>query len=188
MNPYQNHSDSELIALIIEGEKNVFEVIYQKYALDLYRFARKNIPLKEDCEEIVQDVFESLWVKRTGLQHLTSLRPYLFKMVKYKIVDYLRHSLVRRKYEEHYLLFEDVYDNLTGQINEGIDFQTLLAKSIEELPTRCQTAFRLRISENMAYKDIAETMQISTKAVEKHISAALQHMRDAYANAYKASS
>ena len=61
-------------------------------------YVRRSIPVKEDCEEIVQEVFESLWIKHEGLHHVTALRAYLFKMVKYKIVDYIRHSLVKKKY------------------------------------------------------------------------------------------
>ena len=188
MNSIRQHTDQELITLLIQGDRQAFTTIYRENATDLITYVKRSVSVKEDWEEIVQDAFESLWTKHEGLHHVTELRAYLFKMVKYKIVDYLRHSLVKRKYEEHYLLFETVYDNLNDQVNEGIDFQALLDRSIGQLPTRCQVAFRLRIHENLPYKDIAERMEISTSAVEKHISAALQHMREAYQNAYKTSS
>jgi len=67
MTLFQNHDDSELVELLIQGDKKAFETIYKRYASDLYRFARKNIPLKEDCEEMVQEVFESLWIRRENL-------------------------------------------------------------------------------------------------------------------------
>ena len=187
MNQFRDYTDQELIALLIQGDKQAFTIIYKENASALLNYVRRSIPVKEDCEEIVQEVFESLWIKHEELHHVTALRAYLFKMVKYKIVDYIRHSLVKKKYEEHYILFETVYENLSEAMNDPTDFQLLLDKSISELPDRCQAAFRLRLHDNLPYKDIAERMQISTKTVEKHISAALQHLRSAYQNTYKAS-
>lgn len=170
--------DKEL-ALLIGGSRKAFEAIYHTYAAALINFAQKSIPTKEDCEEIVQEVFESLWAKHQTLHHLTSLRPYLFKMVKYKIVDYIRHSAVKKKYEAHYLLFARA-DNLTHTARDPAEIQSLIDKSVGTLPDRCQTAFRLRFDENLSYKDIAVHMNISTKTVEKHISAALHHLRNVY--------
>ena len=166
------------LALLIGGSRKAFEVIYHTYALALINFARKSIPSKEDCEEIVQEVFESLWAKHTTLHHLTSLRAYLFKMVRYKIVDYIRHSAVKKKYEAHYLLFARVDNSGPGKADPA-EIQSLINNSVLTLPCRCQTAFRLRFDENLSYKDIAVHMNISTKTVEKHISAALQHLRNA---------
>lgn len=169
--------DREL-ALLIGGNRKAFEEIYHAYAVALINFARKSIPNKEDCEEIVQEVFESLWAKHATLQHLTSMRAYLFKMVRHKIVDYIRHSAVKKKYEAHYLLFARV-DNSDPAKSDRSEIHELIDHSVRTLPDRCQTAFRLRFDENLSYKDIADHMNISTKTVEKHISAALQHLRNA---------
>ena len=185
MSPYRDYKDTELVPLLIRGDREAFAVIYQTHAAALLNYARKSISAKEDCEEIVQEIFESLWVRRQALQHVTSLRAYLFKMVRYKIVDYIRHCLVKRKYEAHYILFEAVYDNLNEASNDPSEIQLLIEKSVSELPERCQTAFRLRLHDNLPYKDIALRMNISTKTVEKHISAALHHLRSAYQDAYK---
>lgn len=186
MKQYRDHTDKELVALLTQGHRGAFAAIYKANVSSLLNYVRRSIPLKEDCEEIVQEIFESLWKRREGLHHITSLRAYLFTMVKYKIVDYIRHNLVKRRYEENYVLFGPVYDHLSETINEPSDFQLLIDKSIAELPERCQLAFRLRLQDNLPYKDIAQCMGISTRTVEKHISAALRHLRSVYQNSYKA--
>ena len=71
-----------------------FEQIYQKYAAVLLRAAQHNIPSRVDCEEIVQDVFVSLWERRESLE-IVSLRAYLLKAVRYKIIRYFQHRKVR---------------------------------------------------------------------------------------------
>ena len=182
-----DHTDLELVSLLKQGDRIAFAYVYNKNITGLLAYVRRSISLKEDCEEIVQDVFESLWSRRETLHHVTSIRGYLFKMVKYKIVDYLRHSLVKKRYEEHYVFFAEVFENLNDSFEETSNFQVLVEKRISELPNRCQTAFRLRLHDNLPYKEIADRMKISTSTVEKHISTALQHLRNGYQNAYRPS-
>src|SRR5436853_241313 len=109
MTVYQNHTDSALTALLGKGDGLAFETIYRRYARSLFNYARKNIDVREDCEEIVQDVFISLWTRRGDLHEVETLGPYLFRMVKYKVIRYFQHHAVRKRYAEHYRLFEAVY-------------------------------------------------------------------------------
>ncbi len=153
MSLFHTRQDKAL-PLLIGGSRKAFEEIYHTYAVLLINFARKSIANKEDCEEIVQEVFESLWAKRATLQHLTSMRAYLFKMVRYKIVDYIRHSAVKKKYEAHYLLFARV-DNSGYAKGDLSEIHAFIDHCVRALPDRCQTAFRLRFDENLSYKDTA---------------------------------
>ncbi|HEY9490126.1 MAG TPA: RNA polymerase sigma-70 factor [Chryseosolibacter sp.] len=173
----RGYQEGELIDLLVTGDRKAFEIIYQTHAAALINYAQKSILTKEDCEGIVQEVFECLWEKHQTLAHLTCLRGYLFKMVRFKIVDRIRHSLVRKKYEMHYRAFDARLDYLNEVSNDPAEIQALINTSISRLPERCQVAFRLRFDENLSYKDIAFQMNISTKTVEKHISAGLHHLR-----------
>lgn len=78
---FQDHTDAELVSLLRNGDKAAFEAIYRRYAADLYRYARKNVSVPEDCEEIVQDVFESLWIRHENLKSsrsaITFSNPYV---------------------------------------------------------------------------------------------------------------
>jgi RNA polymerase sigma-70 factor (ECF subfamily) len=174
--------EKNLVSRLVMGDRHAFEVIYRTYAPTLINYAQKNLATKEDCEGIVQETFEWLWAKHDTLHHITSLRGYLFKMVRYKIIDHIRRLKVRKRYETHYLLFVAGQSGLTPSSLNSPDVQLLIDKSVSHLPERCQKAFRLRFDDNLPYKDIAFHMQISTKTVEKHISAALQHLRSAYRN------
>jgi RNA polymerase sigma-70 factor (family 1) len=182
MEIYQN--EKNLISRLVHGDRKAFEVIYRTYAAGLINYAQKSIETKEDCEGIVQEVFESLWARHDTLHHLNSVRGYLFKMVRYKIIDHLRRSKVRKRYEAHYLLFVAGQSVITEPSHNPAEIKMLIDRSVSRLPERCQKAFRLRFDDNLPYRDIALHMQISTKTVEKHISAALQHLRSAYLTSY----
>ena len=184
MSSLRGDKDAELVTFLINGDRHAFAVIYQTYAAPLINYARKSFLAKEDCEGIVQEVFESLWAKHRELHHVTALRAYLFKMVRYKIIDRIRHSLVKKKYEAHYILYA-MCDNFDEALNGPSEIQLLIDKSVSGLPERCQTAFRLRFNDNLPYKDIALHMNISTKTVEKHLSRALHHLRSVHQDADK---
>ena len=185
MRTFQIYTDTELITLLSEGSQRAFESIYRKYASDLFRYARKNIAVKEDCEEIIQGVFESLWARRESLRHITILKAYLFRMVKYKVIRYFQHKAVKGKYAEHYILFEAVYDTVPEQERTAESIQDMILKRIAELPERCQMAFKLRLLENLSNGEIAQRMNIRRETVENYMVRAFSHLRAFQQEIYK---
>lgn len=175
-----NHTDTELLTALVVGGREAFEAIYRKYVSDLYRYARKNIPAKEDCEEIIQEVFESLWERHESLNIQTSLKGYLMGMVRFKIIHYFRKSARKKKYAEHFLLFEAVYAQAGEEDVNHAAIQSTLDRLITELPERCQEALRLRLSEDLSNPDIARRMNITTRTVEVYMFRAFNHIRAAY--------
>jgi RNA polymerase sigma factor (sigma-70 family) len=184
MNERQRHvpSDEELVALLVQSNELAFQSIYTRYAAKLYSYARKNIPLKEDCEEIVQEVFVSIWLRRENLANITALEPYLYRMVKYKIIRYFQHSAVKKRYEEHYKLFASICDGIEDFENEPSLLQKTIDKGLADLPERISMAMRLRLSENLSNDDIAKKMNIKKIVVEKYIGIAKKHLRASYDN------
>lgn len=184
------YTDAVLVAALNAGDRNAFEFIYRAYAPEIFRHIQRNITLREDCEEILQDIFESLWARHKDLK-IISLRAYLFTMARYKIIRHFRHNKAKRNYARHYILFEVVFDYLhENEQLETIDpaaLKSLLDKSLPELPERCQAAFRLRLQENLSNAEIATRMNIKKDTVENYMIRALRHLRESYQNIYKAS-
>lgn len=186
MNAYQHDSDEALVAMLITGDAKAFGAIYKRYASQLYRYAQRNISSREECEEIIQGVFESLWTRHKELEHVTVLNAYLFRMVRYKVIHYFRHSNVRKKYIEHYKLFEAVYDSINIEERDPDNIQVMIERSLSELPERCQLAIRLRLTENLSNDDIAKRMNIKKSTVENYMVTAISHLRATYQGLYKA--
>jgi RNA polymerase sigma-70 factor (family 1) len=178
------HTDADLVSALNDGDVNAFEMIYRKYVGELYRYARWNISTKEDCEELIQDVFESVWARHKTLKPDT-LRSYLLSMVKYKVIRYFQHSRVKKKYIDHYRAFEAVYDNVGEEAVDPVAMQARIEKSLQALPERCQAAFRLRLHENLSNGDIAERMNITKKTVEVYMFQAFKHLRASYHDLFK---
>ena len=180
---YETYTDLELIALLNTGDQKAFESIYRRYAAELFRYARKTITRKEDCEEIIQEVFSSLWERHESLRIL-SLKYYLINAVRYKTILHIRHNKVKMKYAEHYRLFEVMYESIEHEERTPEAIQSRLIGTIADLPERCQTAIKLRLLENLSNGEIAERMNITKKTVEVYMLRAFNHFRSSYDKIY----
>lgn len=176
---YQDYSDEALVALLRKGDKGAFETIYRRFASDLYRYARKNVPVPEDCEEMVQDVFQSLWIRHENLM-IESLRHYLLRSIRYMIIRYFRDKGVHRRYLEHYRIFATLYETGYPDSPDTETLRAMLIKALEGLPERCKTAIKLRITENLSNQEVATRMNITKRTAELYMSKALCHLRTSF--------
>lgn len=181
MNRYSDPTDSELVAALCEGDAAAFEGIYHRYAAKLFHYLQRNISSRADAEEILHDVFEALWRNHRTLS-IRSLAPYLFTVVRHKIIRYFEHAKVKRKYEQHFILFEAAYDFLyDAEEDRSLDpasFRLLIDTGLSQLPERCQTAFKLRLLENLSNAEIARRMNITKNTVQNYMTRALATLRE----------
>jgi len=174
----QQLTDLELVEQLNSGERTAFEAIYTKYAKSMHTYVYKRVKLKPVSEEIVQEIFISLWSKHGTLEITTSLEAYLYGACKYKILTYMRSDLVRKRYAADFLVFiTGRYDNSVEEFMNLADIREIIEESIRELPDKCQMAFRLSRTDFLPIPEIAQKMNISTRTVENYLSQALRHLR-----------
>lgn len=164
--------------LLKEGDESAFEFIYNKHSGRLFSFIYGKIKMKEATEEIIQEIFVSLWSNRETLQIHTSIEGYLYGAAKNKILSFIRTERVRKRYAAEFTRFaSEQYDNsVIDQVNVD-DLQMTLQQKMAELPDKCQLAFRMSRIEHKPISQIAEKMNISARTVENYISRALRHLR-----------
>lgn len=169
---------NHILALLKEGNETAFESLYNHFSKQLFYFIYSRIKMKEATEEILQEIFVSLWNNRETLQINTSLDAYLHGAAKNKILSFIRAEQVRKKYAAELTQF--AYEHSDNSIEEQMDVNDLqlsLQEKIAELPDKCQVAFRMSRLEHTPNSQIAEKMNISTRTVENYISQALRHLR-----------
>lgn len=176
MNPYVDHTDEDLMTLLRVGNTKAFETIYRRYASTLYRYARKNISIPEDCEEMVQDIFASLWARRETLK-VASLQSYLLKSMRYMVIRHFRHKGVEKRYVEHFKIFAALSGPGDPDPQNEESLRSMILKCLEGLPERCKMAIKLRLTYNLSNQEIAQRMNISKRTVELYVTRALSHLR-----------
>ncbi len=153
--------------------KQEFESAFNELYVSLCRYAFLLINNREQAEDIVQDLFRSLWENR-GRVHITSYRNYLFRAVKNKSLNYLRNSHSKIRYSDIYEYEALETSNRTQEIIDGNELQQIIAEAIQNLPPRCSHIFYLKRFEELSYTEIAEKLSISVKTVEKQMTIAIR--------------
>lgn len=177
MNSSGQISDEELLSSINEGNSSAFTEIYNRYWKRLFAIAVHKIKDLDEAEEIVQDIFVSLWSKRGRLQITGPLSIYLAVCVKYRVIKTLAKQHNRYKYEEHEAFGHSLLDNST---QDWLDFEELkvrLNRLVADLPEKCRVVYQLSRDSGYSQKQIAEELGISEKTVEAHLGKALKKLR-----------
>jgi RNA polymerase sigma-70 factor (ECF subfamily) len=163
-------------------DQDSFKALFQQYYGPLCRLAYPLVHHQEVAEDVVQDVFLTLWEKRFRIVIQSSVKAYLYKACVNASLNYLKKQrsgaarrLVRVPPDELETRLET-----HNQTEEDIHYRALdeeLMKAIDRLPPRCKTAFLLSRLQEMSYREIAEVMEISVKGVEYQMSIALEKLR-----------
>ena len=171
-----SYTDELLFERLTEDDLPAFEEIYHRYWPRLYSMGYKRLKVKEATEELVQDIFSTLWINRhtTLIQSLSS---YLFSSMKYKVINYMRHEMVKRNYAARQLMLHDTMDHSTEERVLLDDLQIAFEKEISKLPAACQTVFKLSRQDNLSMKQVAAKLGLSEKTVENQLGKAFKVLR-----------
>jgi RNA polymerase sigma-70 factor (ECF subfamily) len=157
-----------------EASKNWFRDVFDKY----YEYIRNylfylsgDIKLSED---ITQDVFLQLWENRKKVKEET-LRSYLFTIARNCYFKDFRKQKSVIKFKSGY--FDRVENESPEFLLELKEFDSKLQKTISDLPEKCRTIFLMNRIDEMTYKEIADSLQVTVKAIEKQMSKALAVLR-----------
>ncbi|WEA00646.1 RNA polymerase sigma-70 factor [Mucilaginibacter sp. SJ] len=169
--------DAELLKRLQSGDREAFNTLYYRYLSKLYSVVYKRVKSKEVAEEIIQELFTTLWVKRADLAIEHAFASYIFTAVKYMVFKYFRSEQVRRTYIDS---AKAQYADLDNYTEEAILFEDLNKRfegALKDLPAKSGHVFRLSRKENKSNKEIAQELNITEKAVEYHITKALAILR-----------
>lgn len=158
-------------------DQSAFEKLFRLLYKSLLATALPIIGSQQLAEEIVSDVFCSLWKNRKVIQVHSSFKAYVFTSIRNKSLDYLR-KVNREKTIDLANATHIPYPEDT--IEQRLDQEKLalrVERAIHSLPPQCRAIFLLNREGGLKYKEIAEQLNISIKTVETHMGRALKHLR-----------
>ncbi len=160
----------------LKEKEKLFESHYEEWSEAVFRFLYYKIGDKELCEDLVHDVFVKYW-NRIEIDEIRNIKNYLFTIARNLMINEVRHQKVILKYQQNFTLGS--IDSPHFEL-ETSEFKRRLENAISNLPEGQREVFLMNRIEGLKYREIAELLQISQKAVEKRMTKALQVLRKIY--------
>lgn len=171
-------TDFLLIAKIKEGDVKAFETLFRRYYSPLCWYAASITGVMEVGEEVVEELFYTLWRDRSELTIFRSVKSYLYGAVRNESLQYCQHQEVRMRYGNHVLQAADAEPTVDPhQQMEYEELAHLIHQTIERMPERRQSIFKMHRVEGKTYVEIATTLSLSVKTIEAEMSKALRTLR-----------
>jgi len=183
----KSYSDQELWCLLQGGDRKAFEALYHRYARLLFHEISKRIDSIEKVEDLVQDIFLSLWEKRGIYKPTGDIYPYLYGMAINRVLNHYRSNRVQPQ-------FVELWDNLPHELVEleelSMAFQQahreelecLLEQAVTSLPPRMRQVYALRYEENKTINEVASTLSTSPNTVHNQLKIIRKRFTDSLRN------
>ncbi len=173
-----NSSDIDLgrcLERLAADDAEAFSDLYAYFWERLFAIAFQRLDDRAEAEDVVHDVFMSLWAHR-HCREIADIDRYLAVAVKYAVLSRLRN----RHKRSSILQALGISMNAASQSEERLDQKLLLERlqgEVERLPDRCRLIFRYSREDGMPIRDIAEILNLSPRTVEHQLSKALRRLR-----------
>lgn len=170
------------------GDTKAFEALYKMRYADMCRWAMQIVKDRERAEELVDDVFLTLWNNRKQLPEIGHIDAYLYASVRNSCINEIKSKHNRQQAQTlsadtdlDYNVLAEAFssENAGYELLAAEDLQQKIARAIDEMPEKMREVFMMCRQEGVPVKEIAERQQISIDTVRYHIKTALQRLRSA---------
>ncbi|MCC8142534.1 MAG: RNA polymerase sigma-70 factor [Tannerellaceae bacterium] len=171
-------NDLLLLNKIKEGNIKAFEQLFRFYYSPLCLYAAGITGRMEIAEEIVQELFYTLWKEREKIQIFHSIKSYLYGAVRNQSLQYCEHRKIRNRYQEK-ILNNPLKEVPATDPQSRMEYEELklINNTLNKLPERRNRIFRMHRFEGKKYNEIAAILAVSIKTVEAEMTKALQTLR-----------
>ncbi|MFT3846546.1 MAG: RNA polymerase sigma-70 factor [Lacibacter sp.] len=175
MKEYQSYNNQVLLGLLAESNEQAFTELYNRYWQKLFAIAYNRLREVQVAEDIVHDVFASLWAGREK-NEIKSLENYLATAVKYMVLSKIKERSKERFYSkssQEVQVFEIPVENSLHYKR----ILEILKTEVEHLPEKCRLIFKYSRNDGMPVKQIAQKLNISPKTVENQLGKAIKQLK-----------
>ena len=161
-----------------DGDELYFKKVFDQYHQKLYFFILYKTRSEYIAEEVVQLAFTKLWQCRRTLHEEYTISTQLFRIATTVLIDFLRKYNNRNAVTARLdvLLVEKGIDSTNEKVS-GAELQKMISEAVNDLPPVRKQVFEMSREQGMSYREIAETLSVSSKTVETHIYKALKQIK-----------
>ena len=186
--PSTNHITSERDFSL--KEEKMFETVFKAYFPRLKAFSLKFVSDGDIAEDLVQDVFLKVWENKDKIRTKT-FHSYIFTMVRNACLNYLKHKKIVDNtfsdkdpgFRDEGLFYADFFSDpyhqtMFNELKQEVD------KILASFPEQTKTVFELSRFKGLKNQEIADSLGVTTRTVEKHITRALNQFKTHFPDNY----
>lgn len=151
-------------------------MIFNQYYRPLVQYGNTFMKDLDEAEDLVQQVFVSVWEKRETTEIHTSLRALLYKAVHNACLNRIKQQKVRRDFAQSEIVSQPS-ESVADPVQEK-ELQQQIEDAVALMPEQCAKIFRMSRFEQLKYQEIADQLGLSVKTVENQMGKALKLMRE----------
>jgi RNA polymerase sigma-70 factor (family 1) len=161
----------------MDGDRKAFRVFHVHYYPLVQQYLRLFVSDQNDLDELTQDIFLKIWVKRHLLKNVEAFQGYLFRMCKNHVLNYFRSLKVGRKLVELSVSDEGVAMEETESQILFKQYYKIAMEGIEKLSQGRRRILKMSIEQGLTLDEIAAEMEITRAGVKKQLYAATAFVR-----------
>lgn len=183
----QDISDQSWLAAISTGDEAAFRCLFDRYRGRIYTYALRLSENTSLADEVVQDVFLKVWLKRKDLPGIENFSAWLYAIARNRLFDMMKQQAREQQTRE------SVQQEVAPSANNAElsllekEQQVLLRDALAKLSPRQQLIYNLSRNRGMKHEEIAHTLNISRNTVKTHLVHALRVIKEhisPYINAF----
>lgn len=159
-------SDTDVIARVLDGDKQQFEHLVHRYQHVLYRHAVSIVLDHDAAADMVQDAFVRAYLNLRECRDTSRFRAWLFRTLRNRCFDHLKAASRRN------VPLDDVeaipLDEADGPaaLAERSEVRTAIRRALAKLPPVLREAFVMHYVDGMSYETMAELLGASVSAIK----------------------
>ncbi|MBE8714341.1 RNA polymerase sigma factor [Sphingobacterium hungaricum] len=177
MNRFKTEISEKEFVKFREGDPSVFRKIFDLFHKPIFHYIYSFTKNREDSEELVQEVFTTLFLKRDSLTDSSGLYPYLFVVSKRMMISDFRKRVVKAKYRDHLAQEWSEESRITEEQIHAADLSRTLELAMNELSVKEQEVYRLNKLEGFSYHEIADRSGVSKNTIKNQLISASKKIK-----------
>lgn len=182
MQSVPTHNEAQLLQRVSQGDENAFRELFHAYYDHIFGIAftlTKSATLSED---LLQEIFISVWNHRHQLPDIDRFDNYLFIIARNRIYTELKKMARSDRFISELLRWSPGGDPDPGQALLLKESRQVLQQAIHQLPEQQRKVYELSRDQGLTYEEIALQLSISKSTVRNHMIRALQFIRQQVQN------
>jgi RNA polymerase sigma-70 factor (family 1) len=171
------HNEKQLLEKVVLGDQAAYKGLFAHYWDQVYAVALLFTKHPQLAEDMTQDVFARVWIKRATLGEVDNFNSWLFITARNLIYDKLRVTTFSGTYDEYLASLCNDTAALPDEQLEAKELEVIIHKGIHHLPPQQQTAFKLSRFQGLSHEEIAAQMGVSRESVKSYMVRSIASLR-----------